>query len=368
MSSDTSSTAGSPYQATFSIQEDVSPPTPGTSTRSSHSRSQSNTSPPRSNNLMLDPVLFSTSQPRTPPTTSTAGSLDYHESGSALPLATSYTQSRFQSTFANSSFSASKHEPLYYSGSAFKSVNMEMPHSPPLMPPPRDILDSQRKRQKQSHPMQSPATAMSEAHLSYPGPLDPFSPFMAMPLTPSSSVSSEEHTWRSPSTHQSPSNPPPDLRRMSVQSIINDDFSEHSHGYEHGRQYPVGDSSTTTYGYDFGLPDLDTPNNDDFSAIAMFSPQANTMELEGGPYGNAERHSQDIAFESGNYYAKPVAIRISKSLGVLPPILLENPMNLLYFHHFLNHTARILVPHDCEQNPFRQILPESGYTSILYKH
>lgn len=36
-------------------------------------------------------------------------------------------------------------------------------------------------------------------------------------------------------------------------------------------------------------------------------------------------------------------------------------MNLLYFHHFLNHTARILVPHDCERNPFRLILPESTF-------
>lgn len=49
--------------------------------------------------------------------------------------------------------------------------------------------------------------------------------------------------------------------------------------------------------------------------------------------------------------------------GYLPctQLLLENPMNLLYFHHFLNHTARILVPHDCERNPFRLILPESTF-------
>lgn len=36
-------------------------------------------------------------------------------------------------------------------------------------------------------------------------------------------------------------------------------------------------------------------------------------------------------------------------------------MNLLYFHHFLNHTARILVPHDCSENPFRNILPQSNH-------
>lgn len=65
-----------------------------------------------------------------------------------------------------------------------------------------------------------------------------------------------------------------------------------------------------------------------------------------------------MAFGKGGYYVKPVQIRIPKSLEPLPPILMENKMNLLYFHHFINHTARILVPHDCEKNPFRQILPE----------
>jgi hypothetical protein len=208
--------------------------------------------------------------------------------------------------------------------------------------------------------MHSPAAIVSDVHSPYTGPVAPYSPFMAMPLTPNSSASSEEHIWRSTSTQQSPSNPPPDLRRMSVQSIINSDFSEHDHGGGHRRQYPMMDPSTITYGFDLGLPDLDSPSNDDFSAIALFSPQTHSVELNESPYENLESHSQDMAFESGGYYAKPVPIKISKSLGVLPPILLENPMNLLYFHHFLSHTARILVPHDCERNPFRQILPESG--------
>ncbi len=44
---------------------------------------------------------------------------------------------------------------------------------------------------------------------------------------------------------------------------------------------------------------------------------------------------------------------------------MENKMNLLYFHHFINHTARILVPHDCEKNPFRQILPGSEYSHAI---
>jgi hypothetical protein len=211
------------------------------------------------------------------------------------------------------------------------------------------------KRHKHNHSADSPAT-VSDGQSPYSGPLDPYSPHMAMSLTPNSSAGSDEFGWRSTSKNQSPLYPAPDLRRMSVQNIINNDFSEH------GQQYPVHHSEAITYGYDLGLPDRDTPNNDDFSAIAIFSPQAGTLELDNEtPNGHADTRSNPMAFESGGYYAKPVAIKISKSLGALPPMLLENQMNLLYFHHFLNHTARILVPHDCERNPFRQILPESKY-------
>ncbi|KAJ4380078.1 hypothetical protein N0V86_004387 [Didymella sp. IMI 355093] len=91
----------------------------------------------------------------------------------------------------------------------------------------------------------------------------------------------------------------------------------------------------------------------------MFSPEMVTRELYGGfPFDDNEPRTCDMAFGKGGYYAKPVQIRIPKSLEPLPRILMENKMNLLYFHHFINHTARILVPHDCEKNPFRQILPE----------
>jgi hypothetical protein len=154
---------------------------------------------------------------------------------------------------------------------------------------------------------------------------------------------------------------PPDMRRVSVKSLINDlpnDVSRpYGAGAEHGRQYPIADSAFTTYGYDLGLPDLDTPRNDDFSAIAIFSPQSDTMNLnDNTPYGSADTRGKDMAFESGGYYAKPVPIRISKALEPLPPLLMENQMNLLYFHHFLNHTARILVSNIHVRTGIRRIL------------
>ena len=177
--------------------------------------------------------------------------------------------------------------------------------------------------------------------------------------------------------------PPPDLRRLSVSSLLQDSgaetkYTHKSAGVEdkrsHRREYPIMSSveRTTTYGFDTGAPDLDTAKNDDANAIMIFSPpvsRENTLNGESRRPSATEgdfteelgfgSRARDMAFEPGGYYAKPVPIKIPQALEPLPSTLLENKMNLLYFHHFLNHTARILVPHDCEQNPFRIILPES---------
>lgn len=362
--SEISSTAsGSPYQQTLSFDDDVTPlfpTTPDLAVRPSlHARSRSNVVPPRSSNFMVNPELLRMSQSQTPPVTSGAASLDYFHGAGSLPASASFAQTQFSSTFDIPSISAPDFGAFSYT-TAFEPLHADIPLSMPILAAPRGSIENLYRRHTHSRSMDSPAPTMSDAHSPYTGPPSPYSPYMAMPLTPNSSVGSDEPIFQSVHKQQNPSYPPPDLRRMSVLNIINDD-TEHSHGSEMNKQYPVTDFSSTTYGYDLGRPDLDTPSNDDFAAIAIFSPQADTMELDDEDdnlYGSADRQGKDIAFASGGYYAKPVAIQIAKSLEPLPPMLMENPMNLLYFHHFLNHTARILVPHDCERNPFRQILPE----------
>lgn len=365
--SDASSTAsGSPYQTTFSFQEDVSPLFPATSEPSSqpsHVRSSSHTSVPNTNTFIVDSELFHSSQAGSPPLVSTSGWYGYPVVTSSSPHPVPFYQAP-QTSFDYPAVSPYENSP--YASGTYTSPRSEIAFTPPSVLSPRDAADAQRhKRQKQSNSIHSPVTPLSDAHSPYTGPLDPYSPYIAMPLTPSPSVSSNENmSWTT--TQQTGTNSLPDLRRMSVQSIMNDDHSEHSHINVQDRRYPMADSAEVVYGYDLGRPDLDTPNNDDFAAIAIFSPQANRMELDDeATDGSAKPYSEHMAFESGGYYAKPVPIRISKSLGPLPPVLMENPMNLLYFHHFMNHTARILVPHDCERNPFREILPESKGPSFL---
>ena len=122
------------------------------------------------------------------------------------------------------------------------------------------------------------------------------------------------------------------------------------------------------YGVDQGLHDLDVPQNNDASVLHMSSPDFGSEKI--GNSGETIESDRIVEFGFGifgnnasssdvGYYVQPVPVIIPKSLEPLPPILLENPMNLMYFHHFLNHTARILVPHDCSENPFKNILPQS---------
>lgn len=324
---------------------------------------------------MIDPELVRISQAQAQSVMAVDGPFDQNFQSPdprRQPTSVPFDARQYRGGFDYPSPAASSYESLNFSTAHYPSIAAD---SPPSMPPPvrgstyttpnsrqyADSVDSAHNRHQRSYSADSPAT--SDAYSPQPGPPTPYSPFMAMPLTPNSSVGSDDLVGRAASKSGTGQYPPPDLRRLSVQSLLAGPPGESPQSSQHGRQYPICDAEYTTYGYDLGLPDLDTPRNDDHNAIAVFSPPSGTMDIDDdSPYGNAEPLAKDMAFEKGGYYAKPVPIKISRSLEPLPPLLLENPMNLLYFHHFLNHTARILVPHDCERNPFRQILPESTST------
>ncbi|KAI1975160.1 hypothetical protein LOZ55_004786 [Ophidiomyces ophidiicola] len=109
---------------------------------------------------------------------------------------------------------------------------------------------------------------------------------------------------------------------------------------------PLPGAAVVRFGFDGGRADLDLGRNDDAGALACAAP----LELPAGPLARRE-------FTRGGYYAQPVAIEIPRALVPLPAGLQSNAMNLLYFHHFLNHTSRILVPHACARNPFAAVLP-----------
>jgi len=196
------------------------------------------------------------------------------------------------------------------------------------------------------------------------------------PLTPTSSHSDDGHrlySSKQPQLADSPDN----LRRLSVSSLLSgppgmSHQSDRSNGDSNNSvqdwslQFTDPYQDTTTYGIDRGFKDLDIGKNDDANAISGSSPVSTRDHLDlvlenGGEISPVEFGfgiETDYGFKNGAYYDKPVAICIPKMLEPLPSKLLENQMNLLYFHHFINHTADCLIPHNCSSNPFKNILPQ----------
>ncbi|KAL9113673.1 MAG: hypothetical protein Q9227_002118 [Pyrenula ochraceoflavens] len=227
---------------------------------------------------------------------------------------------------------------------------------------------------------------------------------MNNPLTPaaSSSAGSDEvhQRWMAKRNSSVTAESTGDIRRVSVNSLLsgspepeesrpkvssssqppqpkspppNNNFIRPASAPNH-RKVPSRGMSET-YGVDRGLPDLDVPKNNDPAAISAVTPSEHGSDLdvwlnsiEATPEFGFGLQKRERVFGKGGYYAQPVPIIIPRSLEPLPPFLLQNPMNLLYFHHFLNHTARILVPHDCSENPFKTVLPQMAVQNSQLLH
>ncbi|ERS97945.1 hypothetical protein HMPREF1624_06117 [Sporothrix schenckii ATCC 58251] len=160
------------------------------------------------------------------------------------------------------------------------------------------------------------------------------------PLGPNSAAGTPPASTTSPI----PNPPAPPAETARLEDSKRD--PQHNDNHHHYR-------SSCYYGIDAGFLDLDLGKNDDANALSG---------VRSGPKSsktNATERQHKPGHESGGYYSTPVSVRIPRALGTLPPKLTENPMNMLYFHHFINNTARVLVPHDDPQsNPFRTILPQ----------
>lgn len=249
----------------------------------------------------------------------------------------------------------------------------------PLMDPPDNFQRSQpisysNYNGGSSKVINSHNTPQLSSFRSY----SPSNNYGGLALTPaSSSVASEVTHMRSIKPSPQVPQESPDLRRLSVSSLLSppgpdDDPLTNS---RRGSTTPTSPSIKPSevgkiYGLDRGFPDLDRPNNNDSVALNGLTPSLSKVGLcytdaeipaDDPPEFGFGLHAGNTAHGDGGYYARPVTVTIPKSLGDLPSELQENPMNLLYFHHFLNHTARILVPHDCSENPFKSILPQSRW-------
>ena len=189
-------------------------------------------------------------------------------------------------------------------------------------------------------------------------PAQSYSPPNSARVPPSPIASSIASDESQQSKTRISSQPQPD-RRMSIESLISGSrTASTAEGGLSGVISLPSQSSTpkSYYGVDPGYPDFDIPFNHDSKALDDANPTVNACPKPLTPAGVKRK------FGPGPYsalYKAPIKVRIPEELEPLPPILLKDPINLLYFHHFISHTARILVPHDCAGNPFRKILPKS---------
>jgi len=265
--------------------------------------------------------------------------------------------------------------------------NVFQPHpaafdrSPPTSAPANDEFawspQHSAKRMKLSptgtipHPQPSPVFAIPQ----YPVPVEQspssthftshsISSIVNTPATPGSSITSGSPFPMPASTLNVQD--APDLRRLSVKSLLSDPSDE----TERPRYERTESLRSRTYGYDHGWPDLDIPHNDDHHVLLPKSPDMRRPSAAASEVSTSsgEIDAKQIAFEPGGYYAKPVPVRIPKALEPLPDELLRSQMNLLYFHHFINHTGRIMVPHDCPDNPFRGVLPQMAVRNTHLLH
>ena len=184
------------------------------------------------------------------------------------------------------------------------------------------------------------------------------------------SPNSEEDRRISVSSLLSNSPEPEDRSKVHMTMSVEDQYQpEPMPSMRRGslHQTMINYAETETYGMDRGYPDLDIPKNNDTIATNGVSPSEhsdfdswlNEFDASGNGEFGFRLEKRETVFAAGGYYASPVPIKIPRKLEPLPKTLQENPMNLLYFHHFLNHTAKILVPHDCPENPFKTVLPAS---------
>lgn len=154
----------------------------------------------------------------------------------------------------------------------------------------------------------------------------------------------------------------PDHRALT-ESNHEADQTAHESSMARSKWQTYLNSVTDNYGLDSGRPDQDLTFNNDHAAIDinyaldLISSRRRNEDPSQTKTSQPDPKPQ-VQFCSG-YYASPVPINVPRYLSPLPSSLLENPINLMYFHHFLNHTARMLVPHNCDNNPFISVLPSS---------
>jgi len=144
------------------------------------------------------------------------------------------------------------------------------------------------------------------------------------------------------------------MRRVSVENLLAAPLSHDGFSGGYDDRYDIGFKTEDVSQYNSNGQGLE--EDDDIEEI----PRDN---YEDGDF-NMQVNKARQFFKLNSAY--PDQMSIPRRLDPLPQWLLSNEQNKMYFHHYLKHTARLLVPHDCSENPFKHILPQSVYLLSLH--
>lgn len=142
---------------------------------------------------------------------------------------------------------------------------------------------------------------------------------------------------------------PNTMRRLSVQNLLS----------------PVPEDSynpTTTVGY--SEPQVTSSLDSPFMITSgeSYDDDDEIEEIERFDLGGHDFRAQMELYRDGAHsFFFPKRITIPRVLEPLPEMLLHNKTNKMYFHHFVQQIAPLLVPHDCAKNPFKNVLPQSKF-------
>ncbi|KAF8451530.1 fungal-specific transcription factor domain-containing protein [Terfezia claveryi] len=211
--------------------------------------------------------------------------------------------------------------------------------SPPLLPTPHPIYfhDTYSNGSMHTGPIHIPTFAAA-CNSFINGPFDPAS----------IASTAQEYSLELPSINSVNMNP--HHRRLSVASILSPISQDEGALYPYHRLAESGDNhhdfagQTVIYATADGSDLID--EDDDIIDVPRY------VETSSDGFAEAYRWRMSAA----STYQRPVSI--PRGLDPLPPMLVENERNMMYFKHFLSFTARLLVPHDCSENPFKKVLPQ----------
>ena len=144
------------------------------------------------------------------------------------------------------------------------------------------------------------------------------------------------------------------MRRVSVENLLaapldHNGFYNNEYGLQSFKQEDQAQYDTN----DQGLED------DDIEEI-----QRNGLDFDANFSMQQVNNAREFFRMNATYRDQ---MSIPRRLDPLPQWLLDSDQNRMYFHHYLKHTARLLVPHDCSENPFKHILPQSRLPIRYFK-